>query len=136
MAAVIGGHDTGLLDGSLYLLNRDDQTREGEAGHGESLYVNVSNGNLVVQHVDAYLPSQGEDYSVLRTYNSRGNWNEGVGQGWTLTTGVELTQITAGAVTLRNADGSVYEFTYDRAAGHYLTTDGAGAYETITHDKA
>ncbi|MFW2374744.1 MAG: DUF6531 domain-containing protein, partial [Gammaproteobacteria bacterium] len=75
MAAVIGGNDTGLLDGSLYLLNRDDKTREGEAGHGEDMYVNVSNGNLVVRHTDAYLPSQGEDFAVVRTYNSRGQWN-------------------------------------------------------------
>ena len=136
MAAVIGGHDTGLLDGSLYLLNRDDKTREGTAGHNEQLYVNVSNGNLIVQHTDAYLPSQGEDFAVVRTYNSRGNWNEGVGQGWTLTTNVELSQITNSAITLVNADSSVFEFTYDRTNAHYITTDGTGAYETITYDKS
>ncbi len=135
MATVIGGHDTGLLDGSLYLLNRDDKTREGTAGHNEQLYVNVTNGNLVVRHTDAYLPSQGEDYAVVRTYNSRGNWNEGVGQGWTLTSAVELTQITRNNITLRNADGSYYEFDYDRVTDIYTSTDGAGAYETITYDK-
>ena len=91
MATVIGGAGTGLLDSSLYLLNRNDTTHEGQTGHGEQVYVNVANGNLIVRHVDAYLPSQGEDYALVRTYNSRGSWNTEIGKGWTLTSFLRCT---------------------------------------------
>ncbi len=37
MATIIGGFDTGLLDSSLYLLNRNDRTRTGVDGHEEDL---------------------------------------------------------------------------------------------------
>src|SRR5688572_22203750 len=95
MTSIIGGYDTGLLDSSLFLLNRNDKTGEGTAGHGEDLYVNVSNGNLVVMHKDAFLPSQGEDYLFARTYNSRGTWIDKDGQGWSNnSTMLELSQIT------------------------------------------
>jgi hypothetical protein len=90
MATLIGGAGTGLLDSSLYLLNRDDRTRAGQVGADEQMYVNVSNGALVLQHQDAYMPSFGEDFSLVRTYNSRGQWNTDVGKGWTLTVFLEL----------------------------------------------
>src|SRR6266536_146964 len=126
MATVIGGFDTGLLDSSLYLLNRNDRTRTGLDGHEEDLYVNVSNGNLIIRHVDAFLPSQGEDSAVIRTYNSRGSWNGNVGQGWSLNTiTLDTGQITANLITLINADTSRFVF----------KNDGTGAYETITQNK-
>ena len=34
MATIIGGNGTGTLDSSLYLLNRNDTTGAGTAGHG------------------------------------------------------------------------------------------------------
>lgn len=70
MANIIAGFDTGLLDSSLNLLKRDDQTGAPSHDHGNQFYVNVANGNLIVQQQDAYLPSLGEDYALLRTYNS------------------------------------------------------------------
>src|SRR4051812_49325491 len=104
MTSIIGGFDRGLQDTSLFLLNRNDSTGEGVNGHEEQTYVNVSNGNLVIQHRDAYLPSQGEDFSVLRTYNSRG-------KSWELSTmAVDLSQITNNKITLFNADTSRYTF--------------------------
>src|SRR6266540_4002390 len=135
MATVIGGFDTGLLDSSLYLLNRNDRTRTGVDGHEEDLYVNVSNGNLIIRHVDAFLPSQGEDSWVIRTYNSRGNWNGNVGQGWSLNTiSLDTGQITANLITLINADTSRFVFKND-GTGVFRSVDGPGAYETITQNK-
>ena len=135
MASVVGGFDTGLADGSLFLLNRNDRTRAGVEGHEEELYVNVSNGNLLIRHVDAYLPSQGEDSWVVQTYNSRGTWNGNVGQGWSLNTvTLDASQITANRLTLINADSSRYLFTAD-ASGVYRSVDGPGAYESITQDR-
>src|SRR6266540_1667950 len=135
MATIIGGFDTGLLDSSLYLLNRNDRTRTGLDGHEEDLYVNVSNGNLIIRHVDAFLPSQGEDSWVIRTYNSRGNWNGNVGQGWSLNTiSLDTGQITANLITLINADTSRFVFKND-GTGVFRSVDGPGAYETITQNK-
>ena len=135
MATIVGGFDTGLADGSLFLLNRNDRTRIGTEGHEEEMYVNVSNGNLILRHVDAFLPSQGEDTTILRTYNSRGTWNGNVGQGWAINTFIlELSQITNNIITLVNPDSSRFLFTAD-ANGVYRSVDGVGAYETITQDK-
>src|ERR1041385_498726 len=69
---IIGGHNLGLLDGSFTILNRNDQTGRGILGHGERAYANVSNGNLVLQERDVFLPSFGDDFNFVRTYNSRG----------------------------------------------------------------
>ena len=134
MATLIGGFDTGLLDSSLYLLNRTDRTREGQAGHGEETYVNVSNGNLLVRHVDAYLPSQGEDYALMRTYNSRGSWNDNSGQGWVLSNvKLDLSHVNNNYAILINADSSQFRFDKD-ANGVYRSVDGVGAYEEIRYD--
>ncbi len=135
MATIIGGAGTGLLDSSLYLLNRDDRTRAGDAGHKENLYVNIANGDLVIQHQDAFMPSLGEDYSNVRTYNSRGQWNTSIGKGWTLSAFLDLSQITANKITLVNPDSSQFLFTLDLAAQAYVSIDGPGAYEKIVFDK-
>jgi YD repeat-containing protein len=133
MTSVISGFSTGLLDSSLFLLNRDDRTSEATAGHEEQLYVNIANGDLIVQHRDAYLPSQGEDYYLTRTYNTRGNWSTTTG-GWALSTSVSLKNISANALTLVNADSSQFNFVYDLATAKYRSVDGAGAYEEIAYN--
>src|SRR5215469_7607346 len=68
-ATLIGGNGTGTLDSSLYLLNRNDTTGAGSAGNNEQIYINVSNGNLVLGHNDEYLPSETNDFLTFRTYN-------------------------------------------------------------------
>lgn len=136
MANIIGGYDTGLFDSSLFLLNRNDRTREGVAGHGEEMYVNVANGNLVLMHRDAFLPSQGDDYLLVRTYNSRGAWVERDGKGWSNNaTILELSQITNNVITLVSADTSRARFYQDAATGDYVSVDGSGAYQRIVFDR-
>jgi len=136
MATIVGGFDTGLADTSLFLLNRNDRTRAGVEGHEEEFYVNVSNGNLMIRQVDAFLPSQGEDTLVMRTYNSRGSWNANNGQGWAINTIVlNLSQITANKITLVNPDSSQFVFFGDSAGVVFRSTDGSGAYETIVQNK-
>ena len=76
MATVVGGQGTGILDTSLFLLNRGDQTGNANSTHGDAIFINVSNGNLVIQQTDMYLPSQGEDSLLTRTYNARGVPND------------------------------------------------------------
>jgi len=136
MTNIIGGYDTGLFDSSLFLLNRDDKTSQATAGHGEEMYVNVANGNLIVMHKDAFLPSQGDDYLLVRTYNSRGIWGSTDGKGWSNnSTVLELSQITNNVITLVNADTSRARFTYDSVSGNYISVDGSGAYEVVSFDK-
>src|SRR5436190_17152039 len=136
MANIIGGFDTGLFDSSLYLLNRNDRTGASDPGHGEGIYANVADGNLVVTRQDAYLPSEGIDFELIRSYNSRGAWNGGAGKGWTLSAGLQLTGISSSQITLINQDSSRFKFTFSSSTGKYQSVDGEGAYQTITYNSS
>ena len=132
MANIIGGNGTGILDSSLYLLNRNDTTGAGNAGDGEQIYVNVSSGNLVLSHLDEFLPSETNDFLTTRTYNSQGQFNSPNGEGWTSSEFSRLSVITPGRIVVTNADGSQFTFNFDPSRGVYRSVDGAGAYETIS----
>src|SRR5258708_30718346 len=129
MATVIGGNSTGTLDSSLYLLNRNDTTGAGSAGHGEQVYINISNGDLVLGHVDAFLPSETNSFLSLRTYNSQGQFNTALGPHWTVSAFAFLSQVTSAQATLVNADGSQFNFVFDSTAGLYPSVDRAGPPE-------
>ncbi len=137
MAIIIGGHETGLLDTSFGQLNRDDRTSESEVGQGEQLHVNVSNGNLVLTQQDAFMPSRGMDFQLIRTYNSRGvpsDAGQRDDERWSLTTGVSLNVTNEGGEQhffVTYGDGSVLEYRLDAGTGLYVSTDGQGAYETL-----
>src|SRR5215471_771929 len=94
MTIIIGGHGLGLQDGSLGLLNRNDRTGAGTLGHDEQDYVNVSDGDLVIQQRDAFLPSRGADFDLVRTYNSRGKLGSAANWGWSWSTGITLEKHT------------------------------------------
>ena len=137
MTILIGGAPTGLLDSSQPLLGRNDQTSTATTDKGDALFVNVASGNLLYAHQDAYLPSRGDDYSLLRTYNSRGGATAGGAFNdarWGVSSTVSLSVVRAGTSTryqVRYGEGSVFEYTLDAATGKYISTDGAGAYETL-----
>src|SRR5215831_7648822 len=136
---IIGGHNLGLQDSSTTILNRNDPTGNGTLGHGEQPYVNVSNGDLVVRQRDVFMPSRGPDFEVVRTYNSRGYLN-GIAPDWTLSTGVTLSshqdKPADNGPTVTNysafyGDGSEAHFAFDSSRNLWVSTDGAGAYETL-----
>jgi hypothetical protein len=133
---LVGGDGTGLLDTSLSLLNANDRSANHNVGADESLYVNVSNGNFIVQHRDGYLPSLGEDFSLVRTYNSRGNSGT-VGNldgRWELSTGITLDDRRPGIgpdFRITYGDGSTFDYEWDSSRNLYVSTDGSGAFETI-----
>ena len=139
MTILIGGAPTGLLDSSQALLGRNDQTSTATTDKGDALFVNVASGNLLYAHQDVYLPSLGDDYSLLRTYNSRGNSSTGGAFNdarWGVSSTVSLSVIGTGTGTgtryqVRYGEGSVFEYALDAATGKYISTDGAGAYETL-----
>src|SRR5579862_5011139 len=132
MATIIGGNGTGTLDSSLYLLNRNDTTGAGTAGHGEQVYINVTNGNLVLDHLDQFLPSETNNFLTTRTYNSQGQFGTPDGEGWNLSEFSRLQVITPGQIVVLNGDGSQFTFNFDPSSGVYRSVDGAGAYETIS----
>src|SRR5262245_38572289 len=57
MTMVIGGHDLGLQDTSLNLLNRNALTARSMLDERVQDDVNVSRGNIVIQARDVFLPS-------------------------------------------------------------------------------
>src|SRR5262245_20043528 len=137
MTIIIGGHGLGLQAGSLGLLNRNALTAEGTLDQRMQAFANVSNGNLVIQERDVFLPSRGDDFSLVRTYNSRGAVG-GSADGWSYSTAVTLSSHQdklADGATVTNylatyGDGSTAHF--DFASGNrWVSTDGAGAYETL-----
>ncbi len=139
MTIIIGGHALGLQDGSLGLLNRNDATGKGALGSGVESYLDVANGNLLIQERDVFLPSLGIDFALTRTYNSRGAI-QGSSDGWWWSSGITLSthqdkpasndsSVTSYLVTY--GDGTSLHFDFDASRNLWVSTDGAGAYETL-----
>src|SRR5690348_11818882 len=112
MTSIIGGNEVGLLDSSLALINRADSSRNGATGSGEENFVNVSNGDLLLRHRDVFMPSRGEDFAIVRTYNSRAassDAHQHDDAGWMISTGVYLDHLN------------------DETGEHFLVTYGDGS---------
>jgi YD repeat-containing protein len=137
MPVIVGGNESGLLDTSLLLLDRNDRSHNTDPGHGEQVLINVSNGNLLIQHRDAFLPSQGEDFILVRTYNSRGQPSDAHQHEdgrWTFSSFARLTERQGNQgkyFEVEYGDGTLFEYRLNEATGLYESTDGAGAFETI-----
>ena len=139
MTQIVAGHNLGLLDGSHGILDRNDLTNAGTLADGASVSINVANGNLLYQQRDAFLPSLGPDFDLVRSYNSRGVV-PGAADGWRYSVAVRLDthmDQLAGGGTQRNytvtyGDGSTLHFDHDAQTGRWVSTDGAGAYEVLT----
>src|SRR5262245_52329716 len=138
MTMVIGGHGLGLQDTSLSLLNRNALTGGGTLDQRMQAYVNVSAGNLVIQERDVFLPSRGDDFILVRTYNSRGKLD--AANNWIWSTAISLSTHqdksadngpTVNACVVTYGDGSERHFDFDSSRNLYVSTDGAGAYETL-----
>ncbi|KSB91877.1 hypothetical protein AS593_07585 [Caulobacter vibrioides] len=139
MVAVIAGSGLGLERSSAYVLGSRGTLGQASFGRaGENVYVNAATGNLVISNVDEMLIGRGEDARVARTYNSLGqltdenqdNWITGLGRRLFGLTG---TANTAGSKIYRTDwDGSEALYTYDAAKAAYVSTEGGGAYDTIT----
>lgn len=85
MVAIVSGSSLGLSLTSL-ATGQDTMTGSAAAGRqGQHIFVNTSNGNLVLQKKDDYLVSNGLDLSSLRTYNSQGSADgDGNNDNWRL----------------------------------------------------
>src|SRR5262245_7315843 len=119
MTAIISGNNLGLSTSSLAVLGNKAATGDPSTGRsGESVYVDVSNGNLVVQRRDDVLFGHGRATESMRTDNSQGgvdgdnndNWRIGLYKRVYLTGTVN----TAGStVTRTDGDGAETIYAYD-----------------------
>src|SRR5688572_22695195 len=122
MVAIVSGHGLGLDLTSLRTLGPQEFT--GNAAHGrngQGVYVNATNGNLVVRGLEAFVTSIGEDVAAVRTYNSLGLLDDDNGNGDNWSNGYFLQPLkvsgtpatTGSTLQLTGRDGSVARFTWD-----------------------
>jgi RHS repeat-associated protein len=94
----------------------------------ETAYLNVSNGNLVVQGTDLDVPGQGLNMRLVHTYNSQKDQGEGpLGRGWRLGVADGNSQDLLGAVVsaVMSADvGQILEVIVTEDQFDYFDADG------------
>ncbi|SFC97263.1 RHS repeat protein, partial [Collimonas sp. OK412] len=139
MVAIVSGNSLGVSLTSMNTLGqRGVQGVATQGRNGELTYVNVFSGNLVLQDRDDMLVNHGIDIAALRTYNSQGKFTDDNGDNWS--NGVYSQQLringslsTAGSSIVRTGrDGSESTYLYDSTRQLYVSTDGSGAYNTIS----
>ena len=120
MVAIVSGNTLGLSLTSLATLGQRGTAGTAAQGrNGELAFVNVANGNLVLQTRDDLLVARGVDAESLRTYNSQGQFTDDNGDNWSL--GIFLAQLrligtrnTVGSTLLRTGkDGAQATYTFD-----------------------
>src|SRR6266566_7099129 len=141
MTAIVSSNTLGLFGSSLSQIGLSSSGTPllGRPGQSNAVYVNSAAGNLVVQGQDEYLASLGLDTSLVRTYNSLGQITDDNGDNWRLNIasliGIPATPNTVGStLTKRFGDGAEILYTYDATQGHYVATDGAGAFDTLSYN--
>ena len=138
MSAVFTGNGLGLINSSLTQLGGGIPDGSAGAGPGaDRQYVNLANGNLLLQRQDEFLTFRGLGVGLNRTYNSLGQASDVGTDGWV--TGFERhvallsgTFNASGSVMRRyTGDGGFQDFTYV-GANTYQATTGDGAHDTLT----
>jgi|GEM_PF-1052426 len=142
MVAIVSGNSLGLSLGSLAVLGQRGQLGiAGQGRSGEQSFVNVANGNLVLQGRDDVLMGRGLDVNAVRTYNSQGLLSDDNGDNWSVGAFGQKVVLTAGTagtpgstLTRTDRDGAQAIYTWDAARSRYVSSDGAGAFDTIAYD--
>ena len=144
MVAVVSGSGAGLLNSSLGLMGQGGvagRWPQGEAG--EAGYLNIANGNLVLQRRDEFVAAAGVDLKMVRTYNSQGAFDEGAGRQWKIGLHKQVGSLigtmnaSGSSITRIEGDGSSAVFVFDSARGRYLNENGSqslafGSYQKWT----
>lgn len=125
MTHIFTGEGLGLNGSSIGLGSYGPKGSEALGQGGESVYVNVANGNLVLRQADGFLADIGFGIDLFQTYNSLG---EGASS-WRFNVQSRLTfngsANTAGSsVTRIDEDGHLTHFLYDARKQAYLPQDG------------
>jgi len=137
MVALVAGNSLGLNLTSLATLGARGVAGNATLGRGtDRVTVNVANGNLILQNQDDALAGPGLWSASQRTYNSQ----EHLAGDFRLP-GLQPPRLaTFGAIGQRNssivrkdADGSEDRYAYDATRRLYLSSSGAGAYDTLRY---
>lgn len=135
MVAIVSGNSLGLNLTSLGTLGNRGVFGNADLGRSsDQAYVNVVNGNLVFRTVDDQLAGHGSLFGSVRTYNSQGSLG---GSPWSVGAALKSVRLVGqfnavGSTMLRvDEDGSEQIYTYDAARKLYVSSDGAGAYDTL-----
>ena len=138
MVAIVTGNALGLSTSSLADLGQQGARGSAAVGrNGDMAYVNAATGNLVLQTQDEILVGRGLSIESLRTYNSRGQFNDDNGDNWSM--GVYAQQLKkvqtspySGVFRFVRTDRDGAEATYLYAYGSvYQSTAGEGAYDRV-----
>lgn len=137
MVDVVTGSAAGLASTSRMVIGAAGQFGTPNIGRaGEQVTLNGATGNLVVQNRDELLFGAGPDVELLRTYNSQGAWDGDNADNWRIgyyrrVTGLTGTLNAAGS-SIRRLEADGFESTYSYNGSAYVSTDGAGAYDTLS----
>lgn len=141
MVAIVTGAGLGLSTSSREVLGASGQLGAGAHGQAaERVYVNGSNGNIIVQHQDEILAAQGLDLALTRTYNSQAVWDGDNEDQWRVSVYRKLQHLNGTINTILSsvqkveADGGVTTFNYDVERGRYVSRAGGGALDTLYYD--
>lgn len=139
MVSIFTGLGTGTERGSSNLLGGAGLLGSGSLGRsGGTASLNAATGNLVLQQRDEFLVGKGPDTGVSRTYNSSTTLADDNGDQWRQSTdrriyGLTGTLNTTGSTIKRvSGDGSEITYSWSAALSKYVTTDGSGAYDTMS----
>ncbi|WP_163834199.1 LysM peptidoglycan-binding domain-containing protein [Spartinivicinus ruber] len=136
MVAVIAGEGLGLFNNTLTQAGGASEFGQGKA----RISVNASTGNLVIQHQDEWLKANGIDSQLVRTYNSQGQLNNQAGFYYSFNQ--SLHSLTgevnkAGSSIIRvHSDGHEALYHYDEQRKLYISSDGAGAHDSLQFDSS
>ncbi len=107
-----------------------------DLGAGDSLAVNMANGNLVLSHPLVSLPIRGSSLDLGLTYNRHDPADIGMGPGWRLNAFRRLTVLGNGDITFIAGDGARYTFTGATGSPVVTYTRPPALYATLTRDTA
>ncbi|HEY0588462.1 MAG TPA: DUF6531 domain-containing protein, partial [Pseudoduganella sp.] len=123
MVAVVSGNGAGIFNTSF------GKWAQGAAG--ETGFLNIANGNLVLQRRDDFLAGAGLDLKMVRTYNSQGLFGEGTGRQWRIGLQKQVGSLIGALngpgsmVTRVDADGKASVFRFNLVQGVYLNENGS-----------
>ena len=127
MSQIFTGSGLGLNNSSLDKLGSYGPQGNGKLGQGgERVYINATNGNLILRHNDGYLSDHDLGLNLVQTYNSQGQLN---GNAWQFNVATKLfftgNPNTVGSTVIR-LDEAGHESTYhfNEASGYYLSDSG------------
>ncbi|MES2089833.1 MAG: hypothetical protein V4532_07635, partial [Pseudomonadota bacterium] len=138
MTAIVAGQGLGLQNTSANVLGGPGQIGVASQGRsGESVLVNATTGNLVVQQQDEWLVGAGPDTSILRTYNSLATSDGDNNDNWRLGLSRKIKIIAMGSTVSRiGEDGAELTYTWDANEVAYVCKSGGGSYDLIRRNSS